>query len=350
VSGLSEELEKNGNDVSILCNAPLHSFYNLKYASNDVPLFKRLHRYARILLKMVLIEVFGRFLYKEKLSKMYKVSSDYYTLLKRPKLDSKTIYIFSNNWYQFYEFYEHFLESNNSYLVLHHPEYKLLNSDYKELIDNVYKNNEINKITVSEGAQKDFYELGCEFNGVVPLGVDHAIFNNNLDFKNKVIHILLYFSYMPRKNGINGLEALIKIKSKNSKLKFSIISDCTNNFPDWCDTYNSLSELDLSRLYQSADIFIYPSLYEGFGLPPLEAMACSSAVIASCTGEAKKYAVHRDNVMLLDKGDPSEIELLTNELIADNILLNKLKKNGRLISGKYKWSISANQLESEIIK
>ena len=122
-----------------------------------------------------------------------------------------------------------------------------------------------------------------------------------------------------------------------------------DNFPDWCDTYNSLSELDLSRLYQSADIFIYPSLYEGFGLPPLEAMACSTAVIASSTGEAKKYALHRNNVMLLDKGDPSEIELLANELISDNILINKLKKNGRLISGKYTWNKSANHLESVII-
>ena len=350
MSGLSEELEKNGNDVSILCNVPLHSFFYLKYASNDAPLFKRFHRYGRILFKMVLIEVFGRFVYKEKLSKMYKVSSDYYTLLKRPKLDSNTIYIFSNNWYQFYEFYEHFLESNNSYLVLHHPEYEHLKSDYKDLVDNVYKNNDINKITVSEGIQKEFYDLGCEFNGVVPLGVDHKIFSNNLDLKNKVIHILLYFSFMPRKNGINGLKALKKIKSKHSNLKFSIISDSKDNFPDWCDTYHSLSEPDLSRLYQSADIFIYPSLYEGFGLPPLEAMACSTAVIASCTGEAKKYALHRDNIMLLDKGESSEIELLADELISDNALVNKLKKNGRLISDKYKWSLSANHLESEIIK
>ena len=55
MSGLSEELEKNGNDVSILCNAPLHSFFYLKYASNDAPLFKRFHRYGRILFKMVLV-------------------------------------------------------------------------------------------------------------------------------------------------------------------------------------------------------------------------------------------------------------------------------------------------------
>ena len=122
-----------------------------------------------------------------------------------------------------------------------------------------------------------------------------------------------------------------------------------DNFPDWCDTYNSLSDLGLSRLYQSVDIFIYPSLYEGFGLPPLEAMACSTAVIASHTGEAKKYAVHRDNVMLIDNGDPGEIALLADELIADNTLVNKLKKNARLISGKYTWSNSANNFESELI-
>ena len=348
VSSLSEELEKNGNDVSVLCNAPNHSFFKLKYSINDAPLFKRFYRYGYILFKMVLIEIFGRFVYKKKLSKMYKVNSDYYTFLKRPKLDSNTIYIFSNNWYQFYEFYEYFLESNNSYLLLYHPEYEHLKSDYKDWVDSVYKNNDINKMTLSDATKNEFYDLGCKINTVLTLGVDHTIFNNNLDFKNNVIHILLYFSLTPRKNGVNGLKALEKIKSKHSNLKFSIISDHINDFPDWCDTYNSLSDLDLSKLYQSVDIFIYPSLYEGFGLPPLEAMACSTAVIASSTGEAKKYAVHRDNVMLIDKGDPSEIALLANELISDNILINKLKKNGHLISGNYTWSSSVNNFESEI--
>ena len=349
MSSLSEELEMNGNDVSILCNAPNYSFFKLKYAANDAPLYKRLYRYGVILVRMVIIEIFGRFVYKEKLSKMYKVNSDYYTLLKRPKLDSNTIYIFSNNWYQFYEFYDYFLESNNSYLLLHHPEYEHLKSDYKDWVDNVYKNNDINKITVSGATKKEFYDLGSEINVLLTLGVDHTIFNNNLDFKNNVIHILLYFSLTPRKNGVNGLKALEKIKSKHSNLKFSIIGDHIDDFPDWCDTYNSLSDLGLSKLYQSVDIFIFPSLYEGFGLPPLEAMACSTAVIASHTGEAKKYAIHRDNVMLIDKGDPSEIALLANELISDNILVNKLKKNARLISEKYTWSNSANNLESKLI-
>ena len=349
VSSLSEELEKNGNDVSVLCNAPNHSFFKLKYCINDASLFKRLYRYGFIIFKMVLIEIFGRFIYKKKLSKMYKVNSDYYTLLKRPKLDCNTIYIFSNNWYQFYEFYEHFLKSNNSYLLLHHPEYTHLKSHYNNQVDDIYKNNNINKITVSGATKKEFYDLGCEINTILRLGVDHTIFNNNLELKNNVIHILLYFSLEPRKNGANGLKALEKIKSEHSNLKFSIIGDNIDNFPDWCDTYNSLSEIDLSRLYQSVDIFIYPSLYEGFGLPPLEAMACSTAVIASQTGEAKNYAVHKNNIMLIDKGDPSEIALLVNELISDNILVNKLKKNARLISEKYTWSKSANHFESELI-
>ncbi len=349
VSCLSEELEKNGNDVNVLCSVPNHSFFKLKYAINNLTLFKRCYIYVASLVKMLLIEVFGRFVYKEKLSKMYKVNSDYFTLLKRPKLDSDTVYIFSNNWYQFYEFNEYFLENNNSYLILHHPEYEHLKSDYKGWVDSVYKNNDINKITVSDATKKEFDDLGFKINTILTLGVDHTIFNNNLNINNNVIHILLYYSLTPRKNGVNGLKALEKIKSKYSNLKFSIISDHTDDFPDWYDAYSSLSDQELSELYQSVDIFIYPSLYEGFGLPPLEAMACSTAVIASNTGEAKKYALHRDNVMLINKGGSSEIALLANELISDNTLLNKLKKNGQLISEKYTWSNSANHFESELI-
>jgi glycosyltransferase involved in cell wall biosynthesis len=349
VSSLSEELKKNGNDVSIYCNIPSHSFFNLKYASKEASFFKLLHRNFRILLKIILIEIFGGLVYKKKLSKMYKVNSNYYTFLKRPKFDSETIYIFSNNWYQYFEFNDHFTSQNNTYLLLPHPEYKHLKSDYKELVKEVYKNNSIKKITISEAMEAEFFNFGCKFVGVLPLGVNHKIFNNNLGIQNRLKHILLYFSQDPRKNGVNGLDALKKIKGNHPDLKFSILSDCIYKFPDWCNTYNSISDQNLSKLYQSVDIFIYPSVYEGFGLPPLEAMSCSTAVIISSTGEAKKYAIHSKNVMLLDKGDANEIESLANQLISDEILTNKLKKNGLETSANYTWGNSAYYFENEII-
>jgi glycosyltransferase involved in cell wall biosynthesis len=57
-----------------------------------------------------------------------------------------------------------------------------------------------------------------------------------------------------------------------------------------------VSDSDLPYLYSSAELFVFPSLYEGFGLPPLEAMACGTPVVASATsslpevlGDAARY-------------------------------------------------------------
>jgi glycosyltransferase involved in cell wall biosynthesis len=105
-----------------------------------------------------------------------------------------------------------------------------------------------------------------------------------------------------------------------------------------------LSVHELALLYNAADIFAYPSLYEGFGLPPIEAMACGTPVLVSnvaslpeVCGEAAMYC------------DPLNVEHITAQLqslLADSALQKQLVEKGKQQIRTYTWKNSAQQLLS----
>ena len=96
-----------------------------------------------------------------------------------------------------------------------------------------------------------------------------------------------------------------------------------------------IKDTELSSLYSLADIFIYPSLYEGFGFPPLEAMKCGCPVIVSnvtslpeVVGEAGLY---------VDPYDETSISTQINCLIQDAVLKKSLIQKGRERSLQFTW-------------
>ncbi len=71
-------------------------------------------------------------------------------------------------------------------------------------------------------------------------------------------------------------------------------------------------------LYVGADIFVMPSLYEGFGLPPLEAMACGTAVV--CSDAASLPEVVGDSAVMVNAADPRDIARGVRSLLVDDAL------------------------------
>lgn len=132
--------------------------------------------------------------------------------------------------------------------------------------------------------------------------------------------------------GKDVLHAKIKI---NDLLKNATIASERVKFTGY------ISDTELANLYQTCSLFIFPSLYEGFGLPPLEAMACGAAVIGSNTSSIPE-------VIGLDEAlfDPFDIESITskiNEVLCDDDLYKKLKANALTQSAKFSWDKSAEK-------
>jgi glycosyltransferase involved in cell wall biosynthesis len=115
-----------------------------------------------------------------------------------------------------------------------------------------------------------------------------------------------------------------------------------SNLPDDVIFIGYVLEEHLSHLYNHADFFVFPSLYEGFGLPPLEAMACGTPVLASHSaslpevcGGAALYC------------DPRNIHEITNKLtqiITDRSLKEDLRQKGLERAKSFTWEKAAQQL------
>lgn len=99
---------------------------------------------------------------------------------------------------------------------------------------------------------------------------------------------------------------------------------------------------NLPALYAAADLFVYPSLYEGFGLPPLEAMACGTPVVA-CRAGAVPETVGRA-ALLVEAGDTLGLAAAMRSVLEDRELGHELRRRGfRRVKG-FSWRRAASSM------
>ena len=101
-----------------------------------------------------------------------------------------------------------------------------------------------------------------------------------------------------------------------------------------------LGDRDLRALYSSCLAFVYPSVYEGFGLPPLEAMSCGAPVIAGRTPAVSE--VTGGAARLVNPHDHSEIARALAELLDDESARRKLSKAGLSRAAQFSWGRTAH--------
>lgn len=98
---------------------------------------------------------------------------------------------------------------------------------------------------------------------------------------------------------------------------------------------------ELPALFSAADLLVYPSLYEGFGLPPLEAMACGTPVIASNISSLPE--VTGDAGLLVDPLDVSELAEAMRRVLTDGELRQRMRAKGLERAKRFTWEETARR-------
>jgi glycosyltransferase involved in cell wall biosynthesis len=105
-----------------------------------------------------------------------------------------------------------------------------------------------------------------------------------------------------------------------------------------------VNDRELPALYSGALAFVMPSLYEGFGLPVLEAMSCGTPVVAS--NAAALPEVVGQAGLLIDPYDIDDIAKAILQLVTDPLLRGSLSSQGRARAGKFSWDRTAAQIRT----
>jgi len=109
-------------------------------------------------------------------------------------------------------------------------------------------------------------------------------------------------------------------------------------FPGFVD------EADLPAFFQLAEVFVYPSLYEGFGLPPLEAMACGAPVI--CSNSSSLPEVVGNAGLLVDPADTAELAAALRRALSDADLRASLRAQSLARAAQFSWDRAGAELEA----
>ncbi len=103
--------------------------------------------------------------------------------------------------------------------------------------------------------------------------------------------------------------------------------------------YRFVEEEDKPTIYSAASLFVFPSLYEGFGLPPLEAMSCGAAVV--CSNRTSLPEVVGDAALSVDPDNTHDLAEAMQRILTDNTLRADLQARSLQRAGQFNWRKTA---------
>ena len=216
-------------------------------------------------------------------------------------------------------------------------------------------------ISVSNSTKQDlvnFYNVPPEKISTVYLGINKKLLNDRLiKVKNLPHNYILSLSVIgPRKNLISLIRAFNVLKQDSNfgnthlvlaggferfykkKIKKEIKK---SPYLDKIILLGQVSEKQKVVLYKNAQLFVYPSLYEGFGLPPLEAMYCGVPTVVSHNTSLQEAT--GGAALLIDPYRPKILAKHIKDILTDKRLYNDLLYKGRKQAEKFDWEKTAKE-------
>jgi glycosyltransferase involved in cell wall biosynthesis len=223
-------------------------------------------------------------------------------------------------------------------------------------------------ITVSENSKKeivDYYKLPESMVSVIYNAIDHTEFYPRSDAEIKKVtkkyklpedYIHIHGTIEPRKN----IEGLLNAYAKLSQDLRDIYGLVISGGKGWNDEsiYARIGELkasghnivlpgyieagDLPAIYSGASLFVLPSFYEGFGVPPLEAMACGVPTIVSDNSSLPE--VVEGAAIKIKADDVKGLSIQMARVLNDKTLAKRLQSAGLKQAAKFSWDKSAREL------
>lgn len=213
-------------------------------------------------------------------------------------------------------------------------------------------------LTISESAKQDilkFVDIDPNKIHVIKLGFQRSLIAKETYERRDYEYILYMGAIEDRKNISRIIDAFEIIASKYKQIRLILAGNLPSKYSNIIERINNssckdriiltgyISEEEKYHLLSNALMLVFPSLYEGFGLPVLEAMSCGCPVITSNVSSLPEVA--GDAAILIDPYDMEQLACEMERVITSDTLRDEMRNKGYKQSEKFSWDIAAEQVE-----
>jgi glycosyltransferase involved in cell wall biosynthesis len=205
----------------------------------------------------------------------------------------------------------------------------------------------LQKIVISEWLRSIADSLG-EKAVCIPNGLDFEAFGIDIPPEDRQPDsILMLHHTLAWKGTGDGILALERVRKRYPEALIQLFGTepAPAELPAGFRYHRNPPQLQLRALYNEAAIFLGPSLSEGWGLPPAEAMMSGCALVATDIGGHREYAIPEETALLSAPGDPDGLAGNAIRLIGDSRYRVRLARAGRSHIERFTWTRALDAFE-----
>ena len=201
------------------------------------------------------------------------------------------------------------------------------------------------RFTSSVQAKEAAERLGIRVRRVIPDGIDLSLFQPPKQRDEKSPVVTLYCTRHAQKGQQDGLDALKQLKAAMPKLRLRALGELfPGNESLFERRYGYLHGESYAQAVRESDILIYPSRYDGFPAPPLQAMASGCALVTTAGAGVTDYAVSGENALVVEPGDVAGLRDSIKRLLEDAELRRRLQTAAVQTARRYDVQATSRQL------
>jgi glycosyltransferase involved in cell wall biosynthesis len=184
----------------------------------------------------------------------------------------------------------------------------------------------------------------------VPMGMDHELFAVRTSPSERTLDVAML--YHPNKEkgwdvGRQVLEELVRRRPGLRAVVFTLADPPTEPLPDGVQLLHGLEQRRLADdVYNATRLLVQTSHHEGFGLTPVEAMACGAALVTTDCGGSRDYALPEETARVVAAGDVAGLTAAAEDLLDNECEREALAAAGARYVRKFDWARSAELLEA----